>query len=86
MCAPGAGLWFVVPADIVDQVVDEALFLFVHAAQADFFFAFQAEDVIGSCVEQLCHLKSFSRNKLIEQLEYEGFTREQAAYGVNKAY
>lgn len=55
MFAPGAGLWFVVPADIVDQVVDEALFLFVHAAQADFFFAFQAEDVIGSCVEQLCH-------------------------------
>ena len=49
MCARG-GVRFVVPADIVDQVVDEALFLFVHAAQADFLFAFQAEDVIGSCV------------------------------------
>jgi hypothetical protein len=26
----------------------------------------------------------FSRSGLIEQLEYEGFTHSQAAYGVNK--
>lgn len=29
---------------------------------------------------------SFSRSGLIEQLEYEGFTHDQAVYGVNKAY
>jgi hypothetical protein len=29
---------------------------------------------------------SFSRQGLIEQLEYEGFTHSQAAYGVRKAY
>ncbi len=27
---------------------------------------------------------SFSRSGLIDQLEYEGFTHEQAAYGVSK--
>jgi hypothetical protein len=30
--------------------------------------------------------QSFSRRGLIEQLEYEGFTHSQAAYGVRKAY
>lgn len=29
---------------------------------------------------------AFSRNSLIGQLEYEGFTYEQASYGANKAY
>jgi hypothetical protein len=28
---------------------------------------------------------SFSRSGLIDQLEYEGFTPDQAEYGVNKA-
>jgi Host cell surface-exposed lipoprotein len=28
---------------------------------------------------------SFSRSGLIEQLEYEGYTKQQAVYGVNQA-
>jgi Host cell surface-exposed lipoprotein len=30
--------------------------------------------------------QSFSRSSLIDQLEFEGFTPEQAEYGVQKAY
>jgi hypothetical protein len=30
--------------------------------------------------------RSFSRSGLIEQLEFEGFTRAQAVYGVRQAY
>ena len=29
---------------------------------------------------------SFSKSGLIEQLEYEGFTHEQAVYGADQAY
>lgn len=29
---------------------------------------------------------SFSKSRLISQLEYEGFTKEQAKYAVKKAY
>ncbi len=30
--------------------------------------------------------QSFSRQGLIQQLEFEGFTHSQASYGVSKAY
>jgi Host cell surface-exposed lipoprotein len=36
--------------------------------------------------KQYLRVSSFSRQGLIEQLEFEGFTHSQAAYGVSKAY
>ena len=35
--------------------------------------------------ENYLKVSSFSRNELINQLEYEGFTSEQAEYGVKAA-
>ena len=36
--------------------------------------------------EDYLNFSSFSLSALIEQLEFEGFTRSQAEYGANKAY
>ncbi len=38
------------------------------------------------CAENYLDVMSFSRSELIDQLEYEGFTHDQAVHGVNEAY
>lgn len=36
--------------------------------------------------KQYLEVMAFSRSGLIDQLEYEGYTHDQAVYGVDKAY